>query len=114
MADERKSKANIHFPCAKMQDDEDDDPFFMPLPTGAIKLADERKFRMLAEPIGPVLDPGAEPVPMLQMEGGLGLCVCVCGGGRAGLSGLCSCAFRGRCGRAGMLVQVLLHGGPRQ
>lgn len=40
----------------------------MPVPTAAIKMADERKFRMLAEPLGPVEEPGAAK-PMLELDG---------------------------------------------
>lgn len=40
----------------------------MPLPNAALKMADERKFKVLAEPIGPV-DP-AQAKPMLELADG--------------------------------------------
>ena len=49
------------------QDDDDEDPFFMPLPS-ALKLADASKFSMLAIPISK-----EEPSPfMIAMEPGEG------------------------------------------
>jgi hypothetical protein len=46
--------------------DDDDDPFFMPLPSAAVvKLADEKKFKLLAMP----LSPEEEAKPMLELAG---------------------------------------------
>jgi hypothetical protein len=45
--------------------DDDDDPFFMPLPSAALKLADEKKFKLLAMP----LSPEEEAKPMLELAG---------------------------------------------
>ncbi|KAF5834351.1 hypothetical protein DUNSADRAFT_9014 [Dunaliella salina] len=48
------------------EDGDEDDPFFMPVPIGALKMADAKKFAVLAEPIGQ--PPDGQSKPMLELK----------------------------------------------
>uniref|UniRef100_A0A7S3QSX1 Uncharacterized protein n=1 Tax=Dunaliella tertiolecta TaxID=3047 RepID=A0A7S3QSX1_DUNTE len=48
------------------EDGDEDDPFFMPVPIGALKMADAKKFAVLAEPIAQ--PPDGQSKPMLELK----------------------------------------------
>ncbi len=62
-------KARNHLLLCVSPQDDDEDPFFMPLPTDVVKMADERKFKSLAQPLTAAPTTG-EAAPILQMGKG--------------------------------------------